>query len=102
MRELKFRVLSEFKTPLPLNRATDFKVFVEYDDARKLEKSNIQITSAENGEGKFSLSDFEIQGLRLGKGIPFILQFSLDGELKKVLFSNALDVTEIDGRKSII
>lgn len=102
MRELKFKVLSKFKTPLPLGRASRLCAFFEYEDGRELMKSNIELTSPEIGEGKLSLSDFEIQGLKLGKGQPFILQFSLDGKVNKVLFSNALDVIEIEGRKSII
>ena len=104
MNEIKFKILTEFKTSLPIHRATDFRAYIQYENGTKLEKSNIEITNAAIGEGLFKLSAFEIQGLAVGNGVPFILEFVQDSKSIKVLFSNALNIVqdEITERKSII
>lgn len=87
---------------MPLKRASDFVAFLPYEDGRFLEKSNVKIDPDNEGKGSIELSQFELQGLKVGKSETFTLKFKIDGEIKNVVFYRALDIRVNDeGRKFI-
>lgn len=99
MIEKKLKILSEFKTPLPLSNADRIKVLLPYDDGRTLEKTSVSVLDADSGTIKLSLSDFELQGMKVGE-ISFICKvYMKDGTRYDVRFNTMIDLDEKSGRK---
>lgn len=89
----KLKILSEFKTPLPLFNVEKIKVCLQYEDGRTLEKNSVSILSEENGMIELSLSDFELQGLKVGKSSFLAKIYMKDGTLYTVNFANGCNIS---------
>ena len=92
----KLKILSEFKTPLPLFNAEKIMVLLPYEDGRTLEKNNVSIISEENGMIELTLSDFELQGLKVGRNNFLAKVFMKDGTLYTVNFANGCSIAVDD------
>jgi len=98
---LKFKLTTKFGTIPDLRRATDLVVYFERSDGDILEKRSVNILDVDNAIGEILLSDFEVQGLRLGKGLTFLMEYVSDGRKFKARFPSAYTVEEKEGRKLI-
>lgn len=88
----KLKILSEFKTPLPLFNVDRIKVLLPYDDGRVLEKNSVAVLDAESGMIELSISDFEMQGLKVGKSSFLAKIYMKDGTMYTVTFANGCNV----------
>jgi hypothetical protein len=91
----KMKILSEFKTPLPLMQCEKIKVMLPYEDGRILEKNSVSICDAESGMIELKLTEFELQGLKPGKN-----SFLAKVYMYSVVFHGGMNIEQIDGRKS--
>lgn len=92
MLKKKLKILSEFKTPLPLFNADRVKVLLPYEDGRVLEKNSVAIYDAESGMIELTLSDFELQGLKVGLNSFLAKIYMKDGMMYTVSFANGLNI----------
>lgn len=95
----KCKILSKFKTPLPLHSALGIKFIFPYDDGRELEKSIAKIIDAENGIVEFSLTDFELQGMKVGEMQNFKAEVQFAAHKEVVLFAKSLNIIIENERK---
>lgn len=95
----KCKILSKFKTPLPLHNATGIKLIFPYEDGRTLEKSVVSILDADKGLIEFSLSEFELQGLKQGEGQSFTAEVYFPAHKEVVLFAKSLNIVIENERK---
>lgn len=95
----KCKILSKFKTALPLQNATGIKLIFPYEDGRQLEKSVVTIKDAENGIIEFSLTDFEVQGLKVGEKQNFMCEVYFPSHKEVVLFAKSLNISIENDRK---
>lgn len=101
MKTLKFQILSEFKTPLPLQRADGITLFFNYENGTRLEKSLVNVVDAQQSLISVEVSDFEIQGLPIGNNQSVFGKVRIDGDDYLVHFKG-LDVGLENGRKKIL
>lgn len=94
------RILSQFKTPLPLNMATSIKFIFDYEDGRKLETTKVEVIDQEAGIVEFMLTDFEINGLKAGPKQDFYCEVYFPKHKEVVLFSKCMDIVETNGKKA--
>ena len=95
----RLKILSEFKTALPLMLVERIKFLLPYEDGRVLEKHSVDIVDEESGIIELTLTDFELQGLMVGKRQNFKAKvYMKSGEMLTVLFSGGLNV-ESDGER---
>jgi len=99
MLKKKCKILSQFKTPLPLNNAVGIKFIFPYQDGRDLEKSVVTILDAEKGLVEFTLSDFEMQGLKVGEGQAFKCEVQFIDHKQLVVFAKGMNIVLNDERK---
>jgi hypothetical protein len=95
----KCKILSKFKTPLPLHNATGIKLIFPYADGRELEKSVVSILDADQGLIQFSLTDFEMQGLNVGEKQNFTAEVYFPTHKEVVLFAKSLNIIIENDRK---
>jgi len=100
MLKKKMKILSEFKTPLPLMQAEKIKVLLPYEDGRTLEKSSVTVVDAENGMIELTLSDFELQGLKPGKNSFGAKIYMQNGDMYSVVFNDGMFINNADGKKA--
>ena len=100
MLKKKMKILSEFKTPLPLMQAEKIKVLLPYEDGRTLEKSSVTVVDAENGMIELTLSDFELQGLKPGKSSFGAKIYMQNGDMYSVVFNDGMFINNADGKKA--
>lgn len=96
----KLKVLSQFKTPLPLHQAVGIKILLPYGNGEVLEKNTVDIVDADRGIISITLSDFEIQGLKAEMGQNFKAEIQFAEEKLVVLFSKGLNV-ELQGERKV-
>lgn len=96
----KMKILSEFKTPLPLMQCEKIKVMLPYEDGRILEKNSVSICDAESGMIELKLTEFELQGLKPGKNSFLAKVYMKNGDMYSVVFHGGMNIEQIDGRKS--
>jgi len=96
----KCKILSKFKTPLPLQAALGIKLIFPYEDGRTLEKSDVTILSMDKGIIQFSLTDFELQGLKEGMGQNFTAEVLFSTHKEIVLFAKSLNIVIENDRKA--
>ena len=94
----KCRILSEFKTPLPLHNAQAIKFIFPYEDGRNLEKMMVKVLDLDKGLVEFSLSDFELQGLKVGQGQNFKAEIIFPTHKEVVIFAKSLNII-MDGER---
>jgi hypothetical protein len=101
MLKKKLKILTEFKTPLPLLNAEKIKIMIPYDDGRILEKNSVSIVDAETGIVEMTLTDFELQGLKVGQSSFGAKVYMKDGVVYTVSFANGCNIylDENSGRK---
>jgi hypothetical protein len=95
----KLKILSEYKTALPLFQAKQVKVLLNYEDGRVLEKNNVDIIDKENGSIEIVISDFELQGLKLGVSDFYCSVYMNNGDHFKVKFAGGQCIKMVDERK---
>lgn len=95
----KLKILSQFKTPLPLANVEVIKVYLPYEDGRMLEKQNCNVVDAEKGIVEFGLTDFELAGLKVGKSTFAAKVYMTDGTLYSVSFANGMNIAMMDEKK---
>jgi len=95
----KCKILSKFKTPLPLHNAIGITLKFPYSDGRELEKSVVSIVDAEAGIIEFSLTDFELQGLLEGTNQNFKAEVYFPTHKEVVLFAKSLNIIMENDRK---
>lgn len=95
----KCRILSKYKTPLPLNNAVGIKLCFPYEDGRELEKNSVTIVDAEKGLIEFELSDFEIQGLKAEIDQSFRAEVTFPQHKELVVFSKCMNISLENDRK---
>lgn len=95
----KLKCLSEFKTALPLFMAEKIIAILPYENGNNLEKSSIKVLDAENGIIELTLSDFELQGLKVGPKQSFKVKVQMNGgDEFTLLFAGGLTV-EVQGER---
>lgn len=96
------KILTEFKTALPLGNADAVKIIFPTESGEPLEKNIINILDADKGLIEVELSDFEKQSLIVGQEQSFNAKILMDGHEWSVSFPKKLNVGMIDGRKEIL
>ena len=99
MLKKKFKILTEFKTPFALGKVEFIKFIFPHENGRALEKNTVNIVDTENGIVEVELSDFDVQGLRVGEKQNIICELTTYDETFTVLFSKALTVQMVGERK---
>ena len=85
---------------MPLMQAESVKVLLPYDDGRVLEKSSVKILDSESGLIELTISDFELQGLKVGQKQSFAAKvFMKSGDVYSVLFSGGLNIAQNGDKK---
>lgn len=95
----RLRILSEFKTPLPLKQALGIKILLPYHNGATLEKNAVDVIDDEAGIIEFGLSDFELQGLPEGLGQSFKAEIQTMTHKLVVLFAKGMNITVENERK---
>lgn len=98
---MKLRILNEFGVPLNLAGVSHIKVQFPHEAGKALEKNNAKVLDKDLGTIEVELSDFEIQGLKVGKEQNILGEVLVDNVVHHVLWSKGLDVEMEDGRKVI-
>ena len=101
MKKLKLKLSNEHGNPLNFNLVDGVKFYFEYENGRTLEKNNFKCTDLENGLGELELTDFEIQGLKVGRS-SFTAQVFAGDEILTLEFIKGLEVTIESERKVIL
>lgn len=92
MLKKKLKILTEFKTPLPLFNVDRIKVLLPYEDGRTLEKNSVAVSDAESGMIELTLTDFELQGLKIGANNFSAKIYMKDGSMYTVSFANGCTI----------
>jgi hypothetical protein len=100
VKKLKLKLSNEHGNPLDFNRVDGIKFFFQYENGRTLEKNNFKCTDLENACGEIELSDFEIQGLKVGVS-NFTAQAFMGEEILILEFTKGLEVAVENERKVI-
>lgn len=95
----KARILSKYKTPLPLANATGIKLFFPYEDGRELQKTAVTVLDSEKGLIEFELSDFELQGFKAEEGQSFRAEVTFPQHKEIVVFPKCMNISLEDERK---
>lgn len=95
----KCRILSKYKTPLPLGSALGIKLIFPYENGGELEKSTINILDEEKGLIEFELSDFEVQGLKAEENQTFRAEILFAGHKELVIFAKCMSISMENERK---
>lgn len=98
---MKLRILNEQRFPLNLNGCDGIKILFQYENGHTLEKKSVNIINKDEGKIQVELSDFEIQGLKVGDGQTFRGELVFGETTFHVVFSKALNVELVNERKSI-
>lgn len=96
----RLQILSEFKTPLPLMQAIGIKVLLPYESGSVLEKNAVDIVDAERGMIDVTITEFEMQGLKVGDGQNFRCEITMPDHKLVVLFSKGLNV-KLEGERKV-
>lgn len=102
---MKIRITNEFGQPLNLSRMKSSMFSFSYENVdtsgldRNLEKYDAVVIDSERGEMELTLSEFEVQGLKVGIDQDFFAELYFEDWTYKVHFSKALTVSELNGRK---
>ena len=80
--------------------AIGIKFIFDYEDGRKLEKSQINVIDEDGGVVEFTLTDFEINGLKAGAKQDFYCEVTFSKHKEVVLFAKSMDIEEKDGKKA--
>lgn len=99
MLKKRFKILTEFKTPFSLGKAEFIKFMFPHENGRTLEKNSVTIVDTENGIVEVELSDFDVQGLKVGEKQNILCEITTYDEKFTVLFSKALTVDMVGDRK---
>jgi hypothetical protein len=102
MPKKRFKILTEFKTSMPLGKVEVIKFIFPHENGRTLEKTTVNILDFQTGVIEVELSDFDIQGLRVGLDQNIIAELLTYDEKLTVLFSKALNVAMVGERKEWI
>jgi len=100
MLKKRLQILSEFKTPLPLQNADVIKFVFPYENGATLEKNVVDIIDAHRGIVEISLSDFEVQGLKAEASQNFKAEIHMEGFVYTVLFAKGMTV-EMQGERKV-
>lgn len=98
----RFKILSKFKTPLPLHNVDSIKLVFPHQDGGQMEKNVVSIINADEGTIEVDLTDFEIQGLMVGEKLNVLAELTIGAEILTVLFSKAITVKEQNERKVLL
>jgi hypothetical protein len=101
VKKLKLKLCNEFGNVLNLNNVDGVKLFFEYENGKTLEKNSFRVTDIAGGLGEVELTDFEIQGLKVGKS-NFTAQIFMGDDILIMEFTKGLDVTIDNDRKVIL
>lgn len=99
---MKLRILNEHRFPFNLNGCDSIKIFFQYDNGHMLEKKSVKIVDANDGKIEVELSDFEIQGLKVGRQQTFRGELTFKDTVYHVVFAKGLNIELINERKSIV
>lgn len=102
MLKKKFKILSEFKTPLPLGKVEGIKFIFPHENGRTLEKTTVSIIDVENGIVEIELTDFDIQGMKVGLDQNILAEVITYDEKFTVLFPKSLNINIAGERKEWI
>ncbi len=95
----KCRILSKFKTPLPLSAAQGIKLIFPYEDGRDLVKNSVTIIDADAGLIEFELTDFELQGLKVADNQNFMAEVTFATHKEVAIFPKSLNIKLENERK---
>lgn len=99
MLKKRFKILTEFKTPFALGKVEFIKFLFPHENGRVLEKNSVDIVDLEQGIVEVQLSDFDIQGMKVGDKQNILCEITTYDEKFTVLFSKALTIGMVGDRK---
>lgn len=100
--KIKFRFITQFKTPLPIERATEIGVTMPYENGETLNKSTGKVADGPNGVAEIELTDFELQGLKIGETQTMLAHVVIDNRKYKAIVANAFSVGVVNERKILL
>lgn len=100
MTKKRLKILSKFKTPLPLMGALGIKILLPYENGEILTKNVVDVIDAANGVIEFGLSEFELDGLKVGPDQNFLAEIMFQNEKMTVLFAKGMNIVQAGERKA--
>ncbi len=96
----KLRIVTQFKTPMPLMSARAITVMLPYANGQTLSKG-VNILDAAHGLIEITLTDFEMDGLKVADGQHFRAEVQLDdGNIQRVVFYKGLNIA-VEGERKV-
>ena len=99
---MKLQANNKYGFPLNLQGCEAIKVIFQYENGEMLEKNKIDIVDIEKGQFKVELSDFEIQGLKVGEKQNIYAKIYFQDMTYHVMFPKGLTVGIKDERKVLL
>lgn len=96
---IKFRVLNEFGGAEFLGSADDIEVHLPYENGslvKRMRFGAVKITDEFRGEAEFTISNFEVQGLKVGDDQNFVVRIVKGTKQRDAIFHKALSVRTMD------
>jgi hypothetical protein len=98
---MKLKIINEFGTPLNLQGVDRITVQFPHENGRALEKNNAKVINGADGKIEVELTDFEIQGLKVGLGQNILGEVVIGDMTLHVLWRKGLNV-ELNGDRKVL